>query len=743
MKRTLICLLAFLTATMAVEARAAADHASDVNPFIGTKTSSQKDNGNTIPGATRPFGMLYWSPDPVAGEFYRYETSTTRGFGVSHISGPGCGALGDAPMMVIKGKLQQLPFVRTTPIQAAYRHEDEVAEPGYYSVKLDSGIQVQLAAALRSGLAEVTFPADGDVHTLFVDLSRNLTRVDNAEITVRDGHLSGAVSSGGFCGLGDSHRMYFSFQTDAKADGQGTFSETGIAGPGFVKGRRTGGYLVFPAGTRTVHVKVGISFVSVANAEQNAQKEIPGWNFDELKQQARAEWNEKLSHADVQGGTAGDRQVFYTALYHSLLHPSVFSDANGEYIGFDEKVHHVDAGRLQYANYSGWDIYRSQVQLLSMLFPKQAGDIAQSLIVDAAQGGGLPIWPVANDESSCMVGDPADPILASIFAFGVKSFDTKAAMAAMLRGADDPSTRIRLYPERPHLKELLSLGYIPESESAQGSASITLEDQNADFAISAMAFALGDKSTADRMLVRSANWKKLFDPETKFIRPRMPDGSFMKKFTTSSTEGFTEGNTSQYTWMVPYDLKGVIDAIGGPDAAKKRLDDYFSQYGTWNGGPYFFIANEPSFGNPWIYNWTGHPWRTQEVVRKSLKDLFTPTTDGLPGNDDLGATSSWVVFANLGLYPEIPGVGGLTLNSPSFEKITLKLGDRNFEILAPGAPGSLYVDKVALDGKPITNWWITWEQMAKASRLEFKLSTTANKDAGQQPPSYPAKALLP
>jgi predicted alpha-1,2-mannosidase len=728
-----------MSIAVVAQTKAQTDLASQVDPLIGTKTNQFKDNGNTTPGATRPFGMLYWSPDPANGDFYRYETPVTRGFGLTHISGPGCGTLGDAPMMVVKGKLTQLPYVRSAPIQAAFRHEDETAEPGYYAVKLDSGIRVQLAAGERSGLAEIDFPDDGDVHTLFVDLSRNLTRVNDASLSIANGKMTGSVTSAGFCGLEDTHKMYFAYQLEGTPQEQGTFSEAGFAGPGSVSGARTGGYAVFPAGTRKIHVKVGISFVSVANAEANAAKEIPSWDLDALRHEARAAWNEKLGHIEVRGGSAESRGVFYSALYHALLHPSIFSDVNGDYIGFDEKIHHVAQGHLQFANYSGWDIYRCQVQLIAMLFPKQASDIAQSLVNDAEQGGGLPIWPVANDESSVMVGDPSDPILASIYAFGARDFDAKKALELMVRGADDPEAHVRLYPERPHLKELLTKGYIAEGEDSQGSASVSLEDETADFSVSQMAAALGDQATADRMLHRSANWRKLFDPDTRYIRPRMADGSFMQKFTTSTPDGFVEGNTAQYTWMVPFDLKSVVDAMGGPEVAKTRLDSYFSQYGAWNGGPYFYISNEPSFGDPWIYNWTGHPWRTQEVVHKTIGDLFTATPDGLPGNDDLGATSAWVVFALLGVYPEIPGVGGVTLNSPSFEEATLKLGDKSFEIQAPGAPANLYVSSVSLDGKAVHNWWIGWDEMARSSRLEFKLADKPNKDVGELPPSFPAQ----
>ena len=739
-----IGLLATVTHAQAVN-----DLASEVNPMIGTNSSLARPGvyANTSPGASRPFGMFYWSPDSGTDVFYRYENPTLRGFSPMHISGAGCPQLGDAPVMVVSGKLQALPFVRSSVFGAqdlvisAYRHENEVAEPGYYSVELDSGIKIEMAAAPRSGLAQVTLPADGREHTLFVDLSHNLTTVYDAEMSLRGGYMAGSVSSGGGgCGSSEHHRTYFSYQVQEKPDSEGTFSEAGFdAGPSSVKGPRTGAYMVFGPGTRTVHFKVGVSYVSAANAEQNAASEIADWNVVRLRREARDDWNEQLSHVEVKGGTQHERRAFYTELYHALMYPSVFSDVNGEYIGFDEKIHHVEPGRTQYSTFSGWDIYRSEVQLLAILFPKRASDMAQSLVLDAEQGGGLPIWPLANDDQAAMGGDPSDPILASFYSLGARDFDVQAAYAAMLRGADDPNTRSRGYLERPRLEELLRLGYLPDSKSMWGSASVTLEDQTADFAIAQLASALGDNAAAGRMLSRAANWRRLFDPETKYIRPRIADGSFIEPFSPSTEKGFMEGNSSQYTWMVPFDLNGIIDAVGGPEAANSRLDDYFSAYATYkNLTANFYIENEPCFGNPWIYNWTGRPWRAQEVVRKTLRDLFFDGLDGLPGNDDLGATSSWAVFAQLGLFPEIPGVAGFALNSPAFESVKLKLGDRKFEILAPGAPQMIYIESVMLDGKPISNW-IWWDQMAKSSRLEFKLSSVPNKAPGEQPPSYPPK----
>jgi predicted alpha-1,2-mannosidase len=725
----------FLLAICGV-ANAQTDLASYVDPFIGTETNSQKDSGHTVPGATRPFGMLYWSPDPDEGPFYFYEKTVTRGFSLTHISGTGCGIYGDVPLMPILGLPREPPPVRSTPYSSTYKHSDEVAQPGYYSVKLDSGITVQIAAQVHSGIAEIDYPDGADPHTLLIDLSRNLTHVYDAQIDIGGRSVTGSVASGGFCGLDNRYRVYFVIETEEPPQSSGTFDEMRVnPGVGSAVGPRTGGYLAFGRGMKALHLKVGLSFVSVANAAMNLAKEIPGWDFARVRTDARAAWNETLAHVVVNGGVEARRKTFYTALYHSFLHPTVFNDVNGEYIGFDGKIRTL-RGRSQYANFSEWDIYRSQVQLIAMLMPKVASDIAQSLVNDAEQGGGLPIWPVANDESSCMVGDPADGILASIYAFGARDFDTHAALQAMLRGGDSPRTHIRLFPERPGLAEFLSRGYIADGGRINGAASVTLEDENADFAIARFAASLGDTATAARYLERSDEWRKLFDPETKYIRARGSDGEFLPDFKPEKIDGFVEGNAAQYTWMVPYNLKDLIAAVGGGEAARVRLDDYFSHYGTWFGGPYFFIANEPSFGNPWTYNWSGHPWRTQEVVRKTLDDLFMPTPDGEPGNDDLGATSSWVVFASLGFYPEIPGVGGLATSTPVFPQAELKLGSHTLRISAPGAPDKLYVKNLSIDGKPVLNWWLDWDALQNASEVDFTLASEPNRDAGETPPSF-------
>ncbi len=364
------------------------DPASQVNPFIGTAISSQSDTADTSPGATLPFGMLCWGPDAMNAPFYDYNDPVTRGFSLTHLSGPGVGVFGDVPILPILGIPQDSPAVRSTLYQAAYSHTTELAQPGYYAVTLASGIRVELAAALRSGIATFTYPADANPHTILINLSRNLSKISDAHLTIQNRQVTGWVSSGYFSSSENHYRIYFAFEFDATPTSSGTFNEFGVK-PGVTSatGPRSGAYLTFNATVTAVHLKVGLSYVSTTNAASNLHQEIPAWDLPRVRASATAAWNAVLNHAQVTGGTNAQRTVFYTALYHAFLHPSTFSDVNGEYLGFDEKVH-IAQGRTQYANYSGWDIYRSEAPLIAMLLPDIASDIAQSLIVDAKQGGG-------------------------------------------------------------------------------------------------------------------------------------------------------------------------------------------------------------------------------------------------------------------------------------------------------------------------------------------------------------------
>lgn len=746
-----------------------ADLTQYVNPFIGTGDSPLPDylggnsSANTFPGATLPFGMIQWSPDTENGfgkdarGSYRYKDSAMRGFSLTHLSGPGCPVYGDVPVMPMVGAVTSAPNA----YGAKFSHANEKASPGFYEVTLDSGVRVRLTATARTGSGVFTYPPTPDA-TMLINLGRNATGVTYTEARADgDRRIDGSITSGGFCGTRNKYKLYFVAEFDRPFKSTGMWLNENVAHDARavegVKEIKTGAFVTFDATTeRTVRMKVGLSYVSKQNAALNLRAENPGWNFDEVRAQANERWNEALRRIEVGGGTLEEKRVFYSALYHTLLHPNTFSDANGEYIGFDDKVHNT-GGRTHYANFSGWDIYRSQMPLVALLFPREMSDMAQSLVRDAEQGGGLPIWSVANDESGAMVGDPSVPIIASAYALGARNFDTRTALKFMVKGAIDPTAKSKTYEQRRGLAEYIERGYIPmEQKGLRGSPSVALEYMIADFALARFAGAHGDAKTHQDMMRRAGRWTVLFDPEHKYIRGRWSDGSWLPGFdfkamlykpelpwSPSSHKSYVEGNAVQYTWMIPHNMRGLFDRIGGDEAVIKRLDDFFIELNAGPDRPHFFIGNEPVFGVPWAYNYARQPWKTQAVTRRVLTELFTADAGGLPGNDDLGATSSWIVLAALGMYPATPGVGGFTLNSPLFPVTTLRLkdGTREVRITASGAAANApYVRSLRLNDKPYDSTWLSYEQIADGGTLRFALSKTPNvrwaTAASSVPPSF-------
>jgi predicted alpha-1,2-mannosidase len=736
-----------------------------VNPFIGTDRGTAQEfigggaGGNTFPGATVPFGMVQWSPD-TASSFsqeesgsYVYRDDAIRGFSLTHLSGPGCPVYADVPFMPFKGEVRVSPASGPDAYMAKFSHEHEKAAPGHYEVALDSGIEVELTATTRTGFGTFTYPSATGA-SLLIDVGRNATGVTDAALMFTgDRQVSGSVMSGRFCGTRNQYKLYFFAEFNRPFKSFGTWQGASIRrGERAVKGAKTGGYVTFDtSANQLVQVKVGLSYVSVKNAELNLRAENKGGDFAAVRDAARARWNQMLGRIEVGGGTMAEKQVFYTALYHALLHPNVFSDVNGEYMGFDNRVH-LARGYTQYANYSGWDIYRSEVQLLALLFPSEASDMMQSLVMDATQGGGLPKWSVANDESGVMVGDPSVPIIASAYAFGAKNFDTGAALKAMLKGATDPDARSKTYTQRGALGEYLKYGYITIENEVWGSSATTLEYTTADFCIAQFAAALGDRTNYQTFMRRAQYWKNMLDRETGLIHPRDARGAFIggidpqtKEFTNrlpwdpTKENGFVEGNAVQYTWMIPYNMRALFDSIGGNERVVKKLDAFFTELNAGPHRPYFYIGNEPVFGVPWAYNFAGAPWRTQSVVRRVMTELFTNQPGGLPGNDDLGATSSWYVFAALGLYPSIPGVGGFTLNSPLFPDIKIHLrGGKRLKIEGIGAHANTpFVQELGLDGRPYESTWLPLATVAKGATLRFKLGQAPNKNWANKPSAAP------
>jgi predicted alpha-1,2-mannosidase len=719
-----------------------------VNAYVGTAGS---DMGYTFPGAALRFGMIQWSPDTLRGfddshaGSYLYDDDEIRGFSLTHLSGPGCPVMGDVLIAPVPGTITVSPATDPKAYAAKFSHAREEASPGYYSVTLDNGTKVQLTVTTRAGIGRFVFPASSHSSLLF-NVGRAATKVSSATIEITgDRNVYGSVSSGGFCGLAQNPvTVYFAAQFNRPFTQSGTWRGATLnPGQRSVSGAQTGGFVEFDAG-QPVEMKVALSYVSEVKARRNLEAEIPDWGFDAVRQAAHKQWDHDLSLIKVRGGTEDEKRVFYTALYHALLHPNIFNDVDGQYVGFDQQMHQAKGFNV-YANYSGWDIYRTQVQLLAMLFPKETSDMVNSLVLDAQQGGGLPVWPVANSEACVMVGNPSSPIIANAYAFGARDFDAKAALAAMLKGATDPSARAQSCPEWDNLNEYLKHGYVgPDtirSDKLHSGPSQTLEFTTADFSIAQLAKAMGDTNTYQTFMKRAQFWKNIFDTKSGYIEPRKKDGSFIH-VDPAANDYYVEGNAAQYTWMVPYNLRALFDLMGGNAKVVARLNEFFTQLNVYDTKPYAWMGNEPCFAIPWAYDFAGAPWGAQSVTRRVELELFTLRPDGEPGNDDLGAMSAWYVFAALGAYPAIPGVGGLALNSPLFPEAKIQLGNgKLIKIEAESASAqNPYVQSLTVSGRPYEKTWLSYDLLSHGATLRFKLGNTANKEwgtkPGDEPPSF-------
>jgi len=382
------------------------------------------------------------------------------------------------------------------------------------------------------------------------------------------------------------------------------------------------------------------------------------------------------------------------------------------------------------------------VQLLAMLFPKESSDMVTSLVLAAQQGGGLPNWPVANSEACAMVGNPSSPIIAGIYAFGARDFDAKGALAAMLKSATDPNANEGSCPEWDNLSDYLQRGYLgPDTvrpDNRRSGPSQTLEFTTADFSIAQFAQALGETDTYQAFMKRAQFWKNVFNPHTGYVTPRKKDGSFVP-VTPTSRRDYVEGNAEQYSWAVPYNLRALFDLMGGNAKVVARLNRFFTELNVFDTKPYAWMGNEPCFAVPWAYDFAGAPWGAQSVARRTELELFNARPEGEPGNDDLGALSAWYVFAALGAYPAIPGVGGLALNSPLFPAATIQLGNGSrIGIEAENAAAqNPYVQSLNVNGQPYEKTWLPYELLSRGATLRFKLGSLPNKDWGTKPEDAP------
>lgn len=722
------------------------DPASHVNTVDGTGIGGDVVGSiNNFPGATVPFGMVQFSPDTTstyAG--YQYHNDRMTGFSMNHASA-GCYVFGDIPILPSIGPIGSNPKNATQ----RYTHDGEVGEPGYYKVRFDeSNIVNELTATDRVGLARITYPSGSDAQ-LMIRPGGSLAGNSAADLTVLDRRtVTGSATTGNFCGKGNSYRIFYQMTFDQDFVAHGTWAGDDVSpGSDTVSSPNAGAYFTFAPGT-VLNVKVAVSYVSSDGAASNMAAEAPGFDFDGTRAAAYARWNEALSRVKVAGGSGDGLRGFYTALYRSLLHPNVFNDADGSYRGFDDQIHQVADGRTQYANFSDWDTYRTLIPLQTMLFPEIASDMAQSLVTDAEQSGSLPRWPVANSATGQMTGDNVTTLLGQIYAFGGTSFDAQKALDYMVSAADTGGAGLRGYVQRPGAAIYEQRHYAPQVEAFRGDhqivgGSITLEWSIADFTIGRLAAALGDSDVAARFQQRSSYWQNLFDPAQNAIAPRDDDGTFLDVSGSDQgfgQAGFDEGNAEQYLWMIPQNIAGLTAALGGREATAARLDDFTGS--TLNSGansPHLWAGNEPNFLVPWIYNYLGQPWKTQALVDRIRHELFSPGPDGAPGNDDLGAMSSWYVWATLGLAPATPGTSVLTLNTPTFDHVRISLGDdKSLQIDAPGASsGARYISGLTVDGDPLESTALPESLVHDGGSVELALSAQPDTAWATAPDAAP------
>jgi predicted alpha-1,2-mannosidase len=713
------------------------DPASLVNTLIGTTAG-----GNMFPGADVPFGMLQWSPDTSPdrspGGGYEHNDTQIIGFSLTHLSGPGCGLMGDIPILPMTGGLPSGdPGAHTEPLS----HAGEVGTAGYYSVQSGSpAITTELTATLHSGMARFTFPATRNANVLIKLLASENGNVGSSATVVGTNEVKGSTRSGFFCKrpTDPQYTLYFDVVFDRPFVSSQTITPTGKSFPGEV-------FLTFDTTfTQIVQAKVGISFVSTDNARANwnAENAEGTWDFAGIESAAKASWNTMLGQIQVAGGTAQENELFYTALYRSLLHPNVFGDTSGQYMGFDNQVHSVSGGQKeQYANYSGWDIYHSQVQLSAVVAPKQMSDSAQSMLNDAAQNGGmLPKWSLANGETYDMVGDPADGILAGYYAFGARAFDTATALKVMVAEATTPNNI------RPGLQYYTSIGYLPDDGTYgcchyYGSVATLLEYCQADFALSQFAAALGDMADAKTLLARSQSWQNVFDPSTNFFTARRLDGTFVAGVGLTTLQGMVEGSASQYRWALAFDRRAQIAAMGGAAAVNPMLDAFYSNLNDTTGKGALF-SNEFELGAQYWDTYTGQPWKTQDVANRLRTQVYTDTPSYMNNNDDLGALSSQLVWSMMGLFPAYPGSPILIVNGPEFSDVLIHLPSGNsLAIHAEGASAANpYIQSLQVGGQATTRLWLDPSIVDSGSRLDFTMGATPNTSLGtaasDAPPSY-------
>ena len=717
-----------------------------VDPFIGTG-----GHGHTFPGATMPFGMVQLSPDTRKDSWdgcsgYHYSDSTIMGFSHTHLSGTGVGDYGDIRLMPMTGLLRLDPGTESDPLlgyRSRFKHETESAEPGYYSVLLDDyNIKAELTVSERVGFHKYDFPESDSAH-IIIDLFEGVTSDKILDAFIRfenDSTISGYRRTKGWAN--DQHLYFyarfskafklFGIQHNGQSQAMKTYAEGGkiVAWVDYESLKR-----------EPIMVKVGISAVDVEGAKNNLETEIPHWDFELQRKKAKANWNKELAKIEVgKGKQKDDRTIFYTALYHTMIAPNIYSDADGRYRGHDLKIHQTD--NRHYTVFSLWDTFRALHPLFSITEKERTNEMVLSMLDMYDKGGLLPVWELAANETQCMIGYHAVPVIADAWINGIRDFDGEKALDAMIKSANQ---------DLHGLKWQKSLGFIPADKESE-SVSKTLEYAYDDWCIARVAESLGKQQIADSFYNRSQYYKNLYDTETRFFRGRQ-NGGFITPFDPAQVNFMlTEANSWQYNFFVPHDVEGHIKMMGGDENYAALLDSLFRGKTAPTGRKQADITgligqyahgNEPSHHKAYLYNFVGQVHKTQELIHQIMDELYHAAPDGLSGNEDCGQMSAWYVFSAMGFYPVTPASGTYIIGVPRFDKTTIKLENgNNFTVIADNfSIENSYVQELILNEESYPYSYISHQAIFDGGELRFKMGPKPNLDWAAKAEFRPKSAV--
>jgi len=721
-----LCLIFFLTGSLLYSQ----DLLQYVNILTGTAPSSTKsakknsvagseEKGQTFPAVGRPFGMTQWTPETKLTELkcvspYYYNDKYITGFRGSHwMSGSCTQDYGSATLMPF---ISSRPDTLTSSPVSGFSHKREIASPAYYKVDLDNfQITAEITGSVRSGMMRFSFKGKTPGYLLI--------RMNSDE---KEGRIWLDRESNEIVGFNPVHRIYQGWGKSAGFSGffviraNKPFTETS-----YLKNNQQ--LVISFNDERSVTVKVGCSFTSIDAARRNLEKEIPDWDFELLKKNTEATWQQTLGKVMVGEGSENDRIKFYTALYHCYQLPRIVSDTDGFYPGFGEDtLIHKAEGFDYYDDFSMWDTYRALHPLLTILEPERTRDMVRSLILKAEQGGWMPIFPAWSNYTAAMIGDHVSSMICDSYLKGITGFDADKAYIFMRKNAFEiPAAEEYIDGKgRRALKSYLEYGFIPMEDSVWDAfhkneqVSRTLEYSFDDYALSRFAEATGRENDAKILKDRAENWRNIFDSETGYVRGRYRDGSWVKPFDPFGRAKYIcEGTPAQYTWYVPHNVKGLIEIMGGKSKFNGQLDSFFKGGSYWHG-------NEPGHQTAYLYTLAGNPGKTQELVKSIINDEYGTGPGGLSGNEDAGQMSAWLVFSMMGFYPVCPASNQYIITTPSFDEIRIKLPEGNYFLisLVNNNPGNNYIKAITKNGGVHPAWYITHEEIMKGSRFTFQMN---------------------